>query len=721
MHALSSDEISPFSDHWYRVRSLTPRLPGHVFLSKQQCRGTTWYVAEDRATGQFHRFGEGAHRLVRLMDGSRTVEAIWQSVVENEPAVAPTQVETVELLVKLHVSDMLRCNVPPDAHALFGRYEKTQKAKRVQRWKSPLFTRFSLFDPQPLLERTTVLANVVFSRVGLILWLIVVCYGGALAALHWQGIASYWSSRALLPHNIALIALVYVAIKAVHELAHALAVRRWHGEVREMGVMLLIFMPVPYVDASQAWSFEDKRKRMLVSAAGIMAELFVAACACVLWSAAQTGVLRDAFYDAMLIGGVSTLLFNGNPLLRFDGYYVLSDAIEIPNLAQRSARYYGYLFKRRFLRLKQISTPVHAHGEGRWFLAYGAAAFAYRTFIMVSIVLFISGQLFIVGVLLAGWVLIGQLVVPMLNFCSELLAQVDAQGARSRVLLRVVVPAVVVASVLMLMPIPSHTHAQGVVSLAKNAEIRASVEGMLTAIERPSGARVGAGEKIFTLVQPDLNAEVKRLNADLKELRARYDAALSSDPAQAAVLRNEIGRMNEDLAEANARASALDVTSPSPGVLIIPRASHMLGRFVRKGDVLGFVRGDEPMTVRAVVTQDDVDRVRQDTQSVEIRLAGNSRELLQGQILEYVPSATQQLPSKALGALGGGAIALDPNDSTGTKALEPVFEFNIEMTQSHTFSRAGGRAFLRFRHTDEPLARRWLRSVRQLFLEKLAT
>ena len=192
-----------------------------------------------------------------------------------------------------------------------------------------------------------------------------------------------------------------------------LAVKRWGGEVHEMGIMLLVFMPLPYVDASSSSVFRDKHKRMLVGAAGILTELFLAAIATFVWFAVETGTVRDIAYDVMLIGGISTLLFNGNPLLRFDGYYVLADAIEIPNLAQRANRYYGYLIQRYLFARADVSSPVSAPGERSWFLFYGPASAVYRLFILATIVLFLAEEYLVAGVLLGLVAVILQIVVPL--------------------------------------------------------------------------------------------------------------------------------------------------------------------------------------------------------------------------------------------------------------------------------------------------------------------
>ena len=184
-----------------------------------------------------------------------------------------------------------------------------------------------------------------------VIWLLVVIAGIILAAVHWQDLTENLADRALTPQNLILLWFIYPVVKALHELGHAYTAKLEGGEVHEIGIMFLVFVPVPYVDVSSAWGFRDKRKRMLVGAAGIAVELFLGSLALFVWLTVEVGMVHVVAYNVMLISGVSTLLFNGNPLLRFDGYYVLADALEIPNLGGRSNKYLGYLIQRYLFRV----------------------------------------------------------------------------------------------------------------------------------------------------------------------------------------------------------------------------------------------------------------------------------------------------------------------------------------------------------------------------------
>ena len=231
------------------------------------------------------------------------------------------------------------------------------------------------------------------------------------------------SDRMLEVDNLLLLALVFPLIKALHELGHATATRAGGGEVHDMGVMLLVLMPVPYVDASAASVLRSRWKRALVGAAGMLVELFVAALAFYVWRAAEPGLVRALCFNVMLVAGVSTLVFNGNPLLRYDAYYVLADLIEMPNLAQRATRYWGYLAERWLLRNRDALDPAETAGERAWFVGYGFTSTLYRLFVTVAIALFIGSRFFFFGVVLAAWAVAMMAVVPLVRALAQVRAR----------------------------------------------------------------------------------------------------------------------------------------------------------------------------------------------------------------------------------------------------------------------------------------------------------
>jgi putative peptide zinc metalloprotease protein len=704
------------SPSWYRVAGLKPRIRAHVEIHRHAYRGKVWFVLQDHAAGRSHRFSPAAHQFIGLMDGGRTVQQLWEAVCAQLGDAAPTQEEVIRLLGQLHSADALLCDVPPDSMEVFRRYQRHERMEWRRRLWTPLALRFPIFDPDRFLERTLPVVQPLFGPLGLLLWLAVVGTGLVLAVTHWTDLTEDIVDRILAPQNLLLLWLVYPVVKALHELGHAYATKKWGGEVHEIGIMLLVLTPVPYVDASAAWGFRDKGKRVVVGAAGIAVELFLGALALFVWLGVEAGAVRAVAYNVMLISGISTLLFNGNPLLRFDGYYVLADAIEIPNLGTRSNKYLGYLYQRYLCNVTDAENPAESPGEAAWMVLYGIAAFVYRIFIMFVIVLFIAGKFFVIGVLLAIWAVATQVVVPVGKSLSFLATSPGLRRQRGRVMGTSLLLTVAVLGLLFLAPAPSWTRAQGVLWVPEEAQVRAGTEGFIERLLVPADSTVARGQPLIEARDPFLQTRVAVLQAQLKELGAQFDALILQDRVQAAMVREEMAAVAANLERARQRQTELIIRSPADGRFVAPNAADLPGRFVSKGQLVAYVVEPKALTARVAVSQDDIGLVRQRTRSVEVMLAAWGADPLPARIQREVPGASRQLPTPALGSTGGGLFAVDPRDEQGVRTLARVFQLELALPPEVREAYLGARVFVRFDHGTEPVGFQVYRALRQLLL-----
>lgn len=710
--------MSLLSPYWYRVAGLKPSLRSHVRILRHRYRGQTWYVLQDPSSSRQHRFSHSVHHIIGLMDGQRTVHQIWDAAITSLADEAPTQDEIIGLLNRLHTADVLQSDVPADSLEMFQRQTRKRGA-----WKrglaNPLALRFPLVDPDFFLCNWLSLVKPLAGRVGFVLWLVVVGTACVQAAFNWPALTHNLADRVLQPHNLLLLWLIYPLVKLLHELGHAFATRIWGGEVHEMGIMLLALMPIPYVEASASASFPDKRQRMAVAGAGIAVELFIASLALFLWLNVESGRISAIAYNVMLVGGLSTVLFNGNPLLRFDGYFILADWIEIPNLGQRSTGYLGYLAQRYLFGIEEAVSPVTAPGERAWFIGYGLASFAYRLFTMAMLALFVSSKFFTVGVLIALWALATQIVAPTVRSCVRLHARAGDRGQRARLYTVGGVLGGVLALLFFVIPFPLATQCEGVVSLAEHSRIRAGADCFITEILARDGSEIESGEPLIACEDPYLETEVRLLEANLAEIRARSLAESLQSRKNREILMEEIAAAEAQLARAHERREDLLISSPNQGLLTLPESSSLAGRFVEQGALLGYVMGPAQSVVVAVIGQSDISLVREKTTKVELRLAGDIGVLRTATIDRETPAASDTLPSPVLGLSGGGDVPVDPADSTGVRALNKVFQVEIKLPIPKERIRIGERAYIRFDHGYEPLGLQWYRSLRQLFLRQL--
>lgn len=710
---------SLFSQSWYRVAPLKPRLRSHVQIHKHRYRNNDWYVIQDRFTGRHHRFSPEAYQLIGLMDGRRTLGLIWETACARLGDHMPTQDELIGLLSQLFRADLLQTCALPDFAELQQRQGQGQRNRFLANLRSPMSVRFPLLDPDRFLTATMPLLRPCFGRFALALWLLVVSIAVVLAVLHWPDLVTNFSDQLLSLENLFLISLIYPLIKLLHEFGHAYMVKRWGGEVHEMGIMLLVFMPIPYVDASSSLAFRDKRKRMLVGAAGILVELFVASLALLIWLNVEPGAVSAAAFNVMLIAGISTLLFNGNPLLRFDAYYVLSDYLEIPNLGQRSNRYLGYLCQRYLLGVEKVDSPASSPGEAGWLLVYALASFVYRIFISIRIILFVAGKFFFIGIMVALWAAFGMLVAPLFRVARFLFKDVEMQRRRTRIVVMILLPLGGVLFALGFLPIPFYTHCEGVTWVTEESQVYAGADGFVAEILTDSGSGVTKGTPLVRLDNQQLSTQVRLLEARLREFQARYRLSLLADRTAAMLLQDELESINAELARAREQRQALLLRSPAAGVFVVPQAEDLLGHFVRRGLSLGYVLDQNKIKVRVLVPQADIERVRTDTQKVEVRLAEQIDTVIPATVIREVPAASHDLPSLALSLEGGGLYVLDPRETERSKALEKLFQFDIKL-QEPVADKVEERVYVRFEHSPEPLAFRWYRGVRRLLLSRFA-
>jgi putative peptide zinc metalloprotease protein len=705
------------SSLWYRIAALRPRLLARAKLHRHRYRGELWYLLQDPASGKVHRFTPAARLILAAMDGRRNVHDLWQLAQRRLGDDAPTQDEILQLLGQLHGADLLQTDVPPDALEVFERGERETRAKSRRAWANPMAVRIPLFDPGVFLDRMARWWPRLWGVPGAVLWLLVVVPALVMLPQHWLELTNNISDRVLEADNLLLLGLAFPVIKALHELGHATATRAGGGEVHDMGLMLLVLMPVPYVDASAATVMRSRWSRALVGAAGMLVEVFVAALAFYLWMSVEPGLVRALCFNVMLVAGVSTLIFNGNPLLRYDAYYILADLIEVPNLAQQSARYWGYLAERYVLRVDDAVSPAGSRSESLWFLFYGLASTVYRLMVTIAIALFIGTRFFFVGVVLALWAGTMMAVMPLVRVLRHLQARPSLRERRGRVAVIGGALAALALLFVLVVPVPMRVQAEGVVWLPEQATLRAGANGFFRRFEAEPGLAVKAGQPLLASFDPSLEARLRGLEARVAELEANYQIEFVSDRSRADIAREQLALERDALARDQLRARGLSVAAATDGVFTVMQASDMPGRYYHQGEVLGYVLGVARPVVRVLVDQSVVAGIAHGTRSIEIRVAGDAGHVVTGRIVRQVPAGGDEAPSRALLSQGGGRIAADPRDPQGRRTLERVFQLDVEpdgpIGPSGLY---GERVYVRFDLTHEPLARQWYASLRRLFL-----
>jgi putative peptide zinc metalloprotease protein len=275
-----------------------------------------------------------------------------------------------------------------------------------------------------------------------------------------------------------------------------------------------------------------------------------------------------------------------------------------------------------------------------------------------------------------------------------------------------------IVAVLALAPFPLSTRVEGVVWIPERSFVRPGTNGFVETVVAKNGSRVEVGETLIECSDPLLPAQIRVLEARMKELQAVYDSERITDRVKTKITEEEIRKVEAELADARERVEDLVVRSGAEGVLVIPRASDLSGRFVRRGELIGYVLNRSAILARVVVDQADVDFVRHRTRGVQVRFPEEIPTVYPARLLREVPAATNELPSRTLSQEGGGEIYIDPREAQGTKAFQKIFLFDIELPPPEGVYNVGGRVYVRFDHGKEPVVWRWYRAIRQLFLKR---
>ena len=706
------------SPHWHRVAQLQPKLHSHIEIHRHDYRGLIWYLLEDTTSGQNHRFNPAAYQFIGLIDGKNKVQDIFDQVSVLLGEYAPGQEEVIQLLGQLHTADLIQTNAIIDADELFERQAQQKKSRIKQRFSSPITQKVALWDPEDFLNKNFNKVRWLFNFWVALAWFLVVAYSMLQMAVNWPQVSQHFSINTLSPYNLLIVFLLYPPIKFLHELGHAFSAKLEGGEVHEMGINFMMFMPIPYVNVSTSTHFRSKYKRMLVSAAGILVETFLASLGLLLFLATEPGLLQNIGFNIFIIGGISSLFFNGNPLLKYDGYYILSDALGIPNLFQRSSQYWRYLFQRYLLGMREAHSPTNAPGESFWFFSYGFLSTFYRLGILWFVITIVADKFFALGILLAVWLLGQQVFIPLFKALKFIAYSPYLKKNRVRAIGSCASLSALFISVTMFMPVPSYTLAEGVVWQPEEAQIKAEHDGFAGELMVQNNQMVNAGTTILKLSDPFLNTQKKIASARVKELQSKYRAKRLTNIVEAGMIKDAAGVARSELNYVLDKMKSMSVTTSKTGRVLLPEASDLPGRFIHQGELLGYILTDEPPTIRLAISQDNIGQLGHSVLDINVKLVNDLSRNYKASIIRQAPEASNQLPSAALTTTGGGQFITDPNQKDDRVTLDSVFLIDLSFDSKPGNAPLGTRARIRFRHASEPLATQWYRRIRQAFLRQ---
>lgn len=660
--------------------SLSSRLSGvrvglrdDLTVSRHVFRGQPAYVVTDPITFQNQRLDLCDYDVLTRLRSDVSLGDIFTQLVKEGRLGEGDEELFYAFVVNLHRLGFLQLPVSDDK-LLYRRFEARRQAARRGRWASLLYLRVPLWNPDAFLRRTVVHVRPLFSVGALALWIALV-----LSAL-WLA----WSRRAdlgnplqglLVAGNAPLLVLTLIVLKVFHEFGHAYACRHFGGAVPEMGAYFILFTPCAYVDATASWSFARKRDRMIVCLAGMYVEIAIAAAAVWVWAMTSDSLLRSLCYNIMFLAGSVTVLFNINPLMRYDGYYLLSDWLEIPNLRQRAARHVGDALKRVLLGVRGSAPPVH--GRLAWtLLSFGLASAWYRVMLTIAIVAVLASKSLWLGVIVGGGMLLKFAGALTLRLTSYLWYSDETAGVRARAVALSLIALIALPTGIMMIPLPSSVRASAVVEREYEDVVRVRRSGFVEAVNCDIGDAVVPSRPLVSLSSLGLVESVQEAEATLRSSEIRLDALLATGDPEAEQEKARLAAHRLTLAERRRGLNELSVRASAPGEVVEALRPRDIGRLLNEGEQ-AFVVASGGWRVRAWLTAEEFGAIQPRVgDTVQFRPRGAPSTVLGGTIERVAPGGSNQFEFSSITQLSGGAITVDP---VSGKSTEPYFEVVVSL------------------------------------------
>jgi putative peptide zinc metalloprotease protein len=686
---MSSGNI--FSESWYKVANLRVSLSTNQHIKKQIYRSQEWYVIEDIYNNQFFKVTYDAYQFIVRLTEDKTIEQIWEECLENIPESTPSQDDVIHLLMSLHHKNLLHFKNRADSQQLYDRYKKKQFAQIKGQLFSFLYLKVPLFNPDSWLNNIKPLIDILFSKVMFIIWFVVLFLGGKYAIENYRLISDQTEGM-LSPSNLFLVYISMLFLKSLHELGHAMMVKKFGGKVNTMGVMILIFTPIPFMDATQSWLFRSRWQRAIVGAAGMMVELFIAAIAAIVWANTGDGIVHAIAFNIMIIGSVSSLFFNGNPLLRFDAFFILSDILEIPNLYEKSKKETFYLVEKYIFNIPNVYSNSQSKRESFWLISYSVGSFFYRLLVAFLIAVFVADQWFFVGVLVVLLSLYMWILKPLYSFVIYIFTSQKLRRNRLRNMTISFSVILVIYTILAVVPFNYSIKANGIVLSENYNSLYTKSQGYLKEILIKDGEYVIKGQELLKFYNIELDLEIEKIKSAIDESNAHLIKARSSMQADVIAINKHLSLLQDKLKFLKEKKDGMTIKANQDGFFVHSDIKNRQNTWFKQGSKVADIIPNKNVYFQAVVLQEDTYHLfRSQNFAGSIKLFGLVNEDIEVSKINIIPYEKQQLPSAALGWLGGGEIAIATDDSTGIKAKESFFEVRAKIVKNNNLNFYHGR------------------------------
>ncbi len=692
------------------ARPLAIRMRPDLVVTKQRYQGRQFWIIKDPVGLNYFRFQEEEYSLLNWLDGETSLDELRQRFEQQFAPQKITLEELGRLIGMLHQSGLVIAGVAGQGKQLLKRRWERKKKEWMAAVSNVLAIRFKGIDPERLLNwlypkvswfftktAATVCLTMLFSALMLVL-VQFDTFKAKLPSFHEFFGASNW----------IWLAAAMAVTKVLHEFGHGLSCKHFGGECHELGVMMLVLTPCLYCNVSDSWMLPNKWHRAFIGAAGMYVEICIASIATFLWWFSAPGLLNNICLSTMFVCSVSTVVFNGNPLLRYDGYYILSDILEIPNLRQKATTILGRKMGAWCLGLEEPDDPFLPQRNQAMFMLYTVASTVYSWVVVFSILFFLNKvfkpyRLEIFGQMIALAAIASMIGRPLWTVWKffRIPGRTD-QVKKPRLYATIVIVATVVGAFLFL-PLPYRVYCSLEVQPHKPDPVYIEVVGKLTTLNVKPGQSVEAGTMLAELQSIDLELAVAeltgrrdQLNAQLDSLRRqRYQSAgseLQIPQIQKSLdaVEGELREKKTDLDRLHLVARRGGVVFPPPSMPKRPRQDgklttwngtplekRNLGATFQPGTLFCQIGDPGKFDAILVVDQSDIESIHLD-QKVKVMLDESPGKIYDGEITEISPEEMKALP-KQLSNKSGGSLETKTDESGVSKPASTSYEARVPL------------------------------------------
>ncbi len=661
-----------------QLGSVQVKLREDLEVSRHVFRGEPSYIVRDPVTFESQRLDPANYQVLININDHKPLSQNFQNLVDKKILRETDEEKFYRFVMGLHKLGLLHLPIS-DHKLLYKRYRARERASRKQKFLGFLFIRIPLWNPNAFLDRTIQYARPLFTRPAFICWLMLMCVAGFVAFRRWHELSEPLHGI-MASQNLALMWITLIALKVFHEFGHAYACKKYGGHVPEMGAYLIMFTPCAYMDATASWGFSRKLDRLIVCFGGMYFESFTAAMAVLVWAFTGPSLVNSIAYNVIFLASIITVLFNINPLMRYDGYYILSDLTEVPNLRAKSAQYVTAKAKRWLLGIR--SGPEIASRRLRWLLlSFGICAFLYRISLLIAISAILASKMFLLGMSLAVFYFGSTVISTLRRTIGYLWRAEETAHVRKRAIALGVVALLIVPCLLTFVPLPSRVHASGRLTTENETIVRTKVPGFVEGVSSQFGDDASIDQTLVTLSNDTLKQDVAFARANLRATQIRRDAFRGTEPERAQQEAYRANSWEKALKDSQLKLDNLAVQSPCEGRIISSLKPQDRGLYLNEGDPIATIASGT-WQVHAFLTEDQYVQSKPTIGGfAKFRTVANTTNIYEGIVVSVSPAGSRTVRLTSLTQLAGGHIVVDPNTH---EAAEPYFEIVIELPDAQS-------------------------------------